>query len=187
LHDEVLRLKHLVEDLRTLSLADTGELPLKCQAVDPQTLLEQTGLAYTPLAEQKGVTLHIQPASALPAIDVDADRIIQVLSNLVDNALRFTPAGGAISLAAQQQSTDYLQIMVRDTGTGIPPEHLPHVFGRFYRADQSRNRDDTYSSSGLGLAIAKSIVIAHGGTISAASQLDGGSVFTIALPLAQLV
>jgi two-component system sensor histidine kinase BaeS len=188
MHDEVVHLQRLVEDLRTLSLADAGELVLNRRAVDPKALLERTGLAYIVQAEQQDVVLHVEAAEGLPSISVDTDRMTQVLNNLVSNALRHTRKG-EIVLSAQLEDRRVC-LRVRDTGAGIEPEHLPYIFDRFYRADPSRQRGDSGhngngdDSSGLGLAIAKAIVEAHAGTIAVESTPGKGTTFTICLPVA---
>ncbi len=196
MHDEVEHLQRLVEDLRTLSLADAGELPLNRRTVDPMALIERTGLAYFVQAEQQGITLRVEaPTGAdaledgdeatpapLPSIWVDTDRMTQVLNNLVSNALRYTSQGEIVLSAVAEDHRVTFQ--VRDTGTGIDAEHLPFVFDRFYRADQSRQRKNNDTSSGLGLAIAKAIVEAHGGSIVVTSTLGEGTTFTITVPVA---
>ena len=181
IHDEALRLNRLVEDLRTLSLAEANELPLMIRPVEPATLLARTIQAYTPLAQDKAVTLTLQVSDQLPEIEVDPDRIVQVLDNLVSNALRHTSAGGSIILTAQPAPSG-IHITVSDTGQGIPPEDLQRIFERFYRADKSRARHK--GGSGLGLAISKSIIESHHGRISAESTISQGSTFNIYLPLA---
>jgi two-component system sensor histidine kinase BaeS len=179
MHDEVVHLQRLVDDLRVLSLADAGELPLSRRAVDPRALIERTGLAYFVQAEQQGIAMRVEAPEDLPSIAVDTDRMTQVLNNLVSNALRYTTSG---EIALEAEARDHqVALRVRDTGSGIAPDDLPYVFDRFYRADQSRQRNDA-SSSGLGLAIAKAIVEAHGGTLAVASELGRGSTFTITLP-----
>ena len=181
LHTEAQLLLHLVDDLRTLSLADAGELPLARQPLAPQALLERTTAAYRAQASDRGITLRVDAAADLPEIDVDPERIAQVLGNLVSNALRFTPAAGTIALTATPQAGGVV-LGVRDTGSGIAAADLPHVFERFYRADSARQQAD--GSSGLGLAIAKGIVEAHAGTIAVESAPGAGTRFTIVLPAA---
>jgi len=176
MHGEVEHLQHLVEDLRTLSLADAGELTLNRRAVDPRALLERTGLAYFMQAEQQGVTLRVEADSTLPAIMVDTDRLTQVLNNLVSNALRHTTQGEIVLSAATAEQ--HVQLTVSDTGAGIAPEDVPFIFDRFYSADKSRQRFADYTT-GLGLAIAKAIVEAHAGTIDVASVLGQGTTFTL--------
>ena len=175
---ETQHLKRLVEDLRTLSLADAGELPMDRQSVPPQILLNRLTAAYLHRAKEKDVAIKAQTEPGMPDVHMDQDRMAQVLGNLVDNALRYTPPGGAITLRARTQDSVTL-ITVQDTGVGIPQQDLPHVFDRFYRGDSARSTDD--GESGLGLAIAKSIVEAHGGTISVDSVPGEGTTFTIAL------
>jgi two-component system, OmpR family, sensor histidine kinase BaeS len=183
MHSEVEHLRHLVEDLRVLSLVDSGELPLSRRAIDPVALIERAGLAYIVHAEQQGLALSVDADEELPSISVDTDRMAQVLNNLVSNALRHTAQGG-VSLAARVHG-DTVLLQVRDTGSGIDPEDLPHIFDRFYRADKARQRSSGDSgASGLGLAIAKAIVEAHGGSIAVDSALGQGTTFTIALPAA---
>jgi signal transduction histidine kinase len=179
IYNEAQQLQRLVEDLRTLSLADAGELPLNRQLVSPQELLEGLVAAYKHQAERQSIALHWQAEPGLPAINVDADRMMQVLSNLVSNALRYTPAGGQIALTAAQRGAG-VQLTVQDNGAGIAREALPHIFERFYRGDPARQQHD--GESGLGLAIARSIVEAQGGTIAVQSALGAGTTFTIMLP-----
>jgi two-component system sensor histidine kinase BaeS len=180
MHGEVEHLQRLVEDLRTLSLADAGEMRLNKRAVDPKALLERTVLAYFMQAEQQGIALRVEAADGLPSISVDTDRMTQVLNNLVTNALRHTARGEIVLSACVANGR--IQLKVRDTGAGIAPEDAPYVFDRFYRSDKSRQRmegDD--DSSGLGLAIAKAIVETHGGSISVESAPGRGTTFIISL------
>jgi two-component system sensor histidine kinase BaeS len=181
MHGEVEHLQRLVEDLRVLSLADAGELPLARRLVDPLALLERTGLAYIVQAEQQGVALRVEADGTLPSISVDTDRMTQVLNNLVSNALRYT-SQGTITLRAVAAG-DMVELHIGDTGSGIDPEDLPYVFDRFYRADKARQRGGG-GESGLGLAISKAIVEAHGGTIVVRSALGSGTTFVITLPAA---
>jgi two-component system, OmpR family, sensor histidine kinase BaeS len=176
---EAQHLSHLIDDLRLLSLADTGELPLNRRPIAPQQLLERTAAAHQPQAAGKEIALLVDAAPTLPEINVDPERLAQVLNNLVSNALRHTPQGGRIILSARQGEKDIL-LQVTDTGSGIPAEDLPYIFNRFYRGDQARRQT---GESGLGLAIARSIVQAHGGTISVDSKVGEGSTFTITLSL----
>jgi signal transduction histidine kinase len=179
MHQEAQHLHRLVEDLRTLSLADSGELTLNRELVSPGFLLEQATAAYRYQAEQQGIELQINAASSLPPVSVDPDRLAQVLGNLLANALRYTAVGGQICLATAQDG-DRVLLTLQDTGAGIPPDELLPVFDRFYRGSEARVGDG--GESGLGLAIAKSLVELHGGTISVESSLGKGTTFTIALP-----
>jgi two-component system, OmpR family, sensor histidine kinase BaeS len=177
---EAQQLKRLVDDLRTLSLADAGELPLARQAAAPRALLERVMGAFSPRAAQAGVALVIAAGEALSDLNVDPERLVQVLENLVENAIRHTDAGGEIVLSGRSEGADVL-LEVRDNGRGIAPEVLPHVFDRFYRGESARSGQG--GESGLGLAIAKSIVEAHGGSITADSPgLGQGATFTVRLP-----
>jgi signal transduction histidine kinase len=181
MNTEAQHLKRLVDDLRTLSLADAGELPMTPQPTAPAALLERLAAAYAPQAAARGIALAVDAAPDLPEVAVDPERMVQVLGNLVTNALRHTPAGGRIDLAARAEGAR-VTLTVTDTGEGIPPDVLPHIFDRFYRGDPARSQPD--GESGLGLAIAKSIVEAHGGTIAATSAPGQGTTFTITLPRA---
>ncbi len=180
LYDEVQRLTRLIEELRLLSLADAGQLTLRLEPVDVFDLLEATVTRLTPLAEAQGVQLP-PPHRALPlSVQADSDKLQQAIGNLVDNALRHTPPGGRVMVTAvQEQKTAH--ISVSDTGPGIPPEDLPHLFDRFWRGDKSRSRHS--GGSGLGLAIVQQIVMLHGGRITAVSPPGQGATFTISLPL----
>jgi signal transduction histidine kinase len=179
-YDEVQHLSRLVRDLRTLSLAEAGELLLSYQPTAPQELLASTAATYAHQAQDRNVSLQVKTSPELPKIDVDPDRMAQVLGNLVSNGLRYTPDGGLIVLEAAAPSSNELQLTVGDNGTGIALEDLPHVFDRFYRGDTSQQMDD--GESGLGLAIAKSIVEMHGGIISVESELGNGTTFEISMP-----
>ncbi len=181
MHEEAQHLQRLVADLRILSLADAGELTLNRQTTTPDTLLSRVAEAYTPSAQKAGIRLEVAPAAALPDVCVDVERMVQVLANLVTNALRHTPAGGAVVLGAQMQDDDVL-LTVSDSGEGIAADVLPHIFDRFYRADNARSQNG--DESGLGLAIVKSIVANHGGAVSATSVVGQGSTFTIRLAAA---
>ncbi len=178
LYGEARMLQRLVDDLRTLSLADAGELAIQRQRAQPVELLQSVATAFEHQAAQRNIRLIVDIAAEVAAIAVDSERITQVLGNLVSNALRYTPDNGEIRLAARSQQGQVF-LSVQDNGAGILPDILPHVFDRFYRGDESRQGDE----SGLGLAIAKAIVELHGGKISAASAGAGkGATFTIQLP-----
>jgi len=177
LHQETNHLSRLVEDLRLLSLADAGELPLIRQSIAPQALLERTVARHAVTAEQYGITLRVAVMPDLPEVKVDVERILQVLDNLILNAFRYTPAGGEVVLTGSS-TAGKVQLQIRDSGSGILPEDLPHIFDRFYRGDKARRES---GESGLGLAIAKSIVEAHGGQIAVESAPGNGAVFTVTL------
>ncbi|MCP4590482.1 MAG: HAMP domain-containing protein [bacterium] len=179
IYQEAEQLNHLIDDLRTLSLADAGELTLHRRATAPQDLLERAAAAYLPQARQLGIALHVDAVPDLSPVQVDPDRLAQVIGNLVSNGLRYTPEGGRITLAARQRA-DGAYLIIQDTGAGIAPADLPHIFDRFYRGDAARETNE--GESGLGLAIAKSLVEAHGGALSVSSTLGEGSAFVIALP-----
>ncbi|HTP11194.1 MAG TPA: ATP-binding protein, partial [Anaerolineae bacterium] len=178
IYGEVQHLQQLVEDLRTLSLADAGELRLNRQPIEPRALLAEVAALFQHRAEQQQIALIVDAADTLPAINIDEGRFVQVLSNLVANALRYTPDGGHITLGAVDRSGG-VQLIMQDDGAGISPEALPHIFDRFYRADQSRQQES--GESGLGLAIARSIIEAHGGAIHVESEVGRGTTFTISL------
>ena len=179
MHTEVVHLQRLVGDLRTLSLADAGELSLNRGQVDVAGLMRRVASTYQLAAEQKGVRLRVDVESALPPVEMDEERIAQVLGNLVSNALRYTPPSGEIGLEALVEGAGRLLMRVSDTGTGISADDLSRIFERFYRADEARHL--AKGESGLGLAIARSIVEAHGGTISVASEQGQGTRFEIRL------
>jgi signal transduction histidine kinase len=176
------RMHRLALDLLDLARLDAGTADLTMSPLDLTILLNAVAEKFAPLAARAGVTVAAQ-AEALPPLTGDGDRLAQVFTNLVDNALKFTPSGGQVTLSAQVDGTDVL-IEVRDTGRGISPEALPHVFDRFYQEDASRSHKER-RGAGLGLAIAQEIVAAHGGKISVRSQLGQGTVFSVRLPLAQ--
>ncbi len=183
IRDEACRLERLVEDLRTLSRADAGELTLTCRPTPPNTLLEEVAAAYHPLALERGIKVRSEIDPDLPDVNVDPDRMAQVLGNLLSNALRYTKKGGEVTLSAELRDVE-IEIRIQDTGPGIGTDDLRHVFDRFYRADKSRQRDS--GGSGLGLAIAKSIVENHDGRIWVESSENAGTTFVLALPIARL-
>ena len=177
LYRETQNLSRQVDDLRTLSLADAGELPLVIQPLDPTQLLERVATRHSLSAETRGISLQVQVEGDLPSVSGDAERMAQVLDNLVLNAFRYTPAGGQVILSAQTRAGS-VRLQVQDNGTGIALQDLPHIFDRFFRADKSRQSN---GESGLGLAIAKSFVEAQGGKIWAESEMGKGSIFTVEL------
>ncbi len=177
MQSEVQHLQRLVDDLRTLSLADAGELHLQVRPTAPQELLERIKALYQYQAGERGIRLEVEIQVGLSKYSLDPERMEQVLGNLVSNALRYTPEGGKITLMAKQ-AAGQLELFVQDNGSGISPEILPYIFERSYRGDPSRSS----AESGLGLAIAKSIVELHGGRIIVSSQPDEGTLFKIILP-----
>jgi signal transduction histidine kinase len=182
IREEATRLEHLVNDLRILSLADAGELSIHPQTIRPEQLLGEVAALYQVQAQRKGIYLSLDFASPLPAIEVDPGRMTQVLTNIVDNAMRHTPDGGQITLSAKEVNNE-VELAVQDSGPGLPAEDLERIFSRLYRADPSRRREDASSAgSGLGLAIARSIVQAHDGQIFAESQPGLGLKIIIRLP-----
>ncbi|MHB1133218.1 MAG: sensor histidine kinase [Chloroflexota bacterium] len=183
LHTEADRLRRLVDDLQELSRAEARQLPLQAKPVPPERLLRTVAERLAPQFADKGVELQVGPASNLPAVLADEGRALQVLTNLLSNALRYTAPGGRVAVAARRRG-EAVAFEVVDTGVGIAAEHLPHLFERFYRADRSRSR--SAGGSGIGLTIAKHLVEAQGGTIEARSAGIGlGSTFVFTLPLAR--
>jgi len=180
LYDEEVRLSHLVEDLRILSLADAGELSLNKRGMEPAALLERAMAANAPKLQQKGITPHTEIGTDLPDVNVDPERMAQVLNNLIDNAGRHTPEGGSVTGKVRVMHPARVLFTIEDTGPGVAAVDVPNIFERFYRADKSRQHDS--SGSGLGLAIAKSIVEAHGGKIWVESPAGSGAIFFIELP-----
>jgi len=182
IREEATRLEHLVNDLRVLSLADAGELSINLQLVEPQRLLQDVVSTYQYQAQRKNVTLELELDAPLPTIEVDPGRMTQVLTNILDNALRHTPEGGKIVLSAREVGHQ-IELAIQDSGPGLRPQELQRIFDRFYRTDTSRQRDGSVpGGSGLGLAIAKSIVQAHGGQLSAESEAGKGLKVIITLP-----
>jgi signal transduction histidine kinase len=178
LHAQTQMLTRLVRDLRDLSLLQEGQLPLDRQPIDLRAVLHEVGEIVRPTAGAKGVTLTVTGGPPI-AVHADRDRIAQVLHNLLANAVRYTDAGGAVSVTARRESGRVV-VEVGDTGAGIPADDLPRVFERFHRVDRSRSR--ATGGAGLGLAVVKQLVEAHGGTVWATSTPGSGSVFAFALP-----
>lgn len=181
LHDEALLLQHIIDDLRDLAAADAGTLKLHREPVCADDLVAQAVSAHSTRAETAGIRLH---AHTDPDLWLDADpvRMRQVLGNLISNALRHTPTGGTVTVTTRHTG-DLAVLTVEDTGSGIAPDDLPHVFERFWRAEKSRSRHT--GGSGLGLSIVRQFVEAHGGTVTADSEPRKGAVFTIRLPCAR--
>jgi signal transduction histidine kinase len=171
-----------VEQLLDLSNLESGEMPLRREAVALGPLVSLVMSEIEVACADRDVALHSDVSADLPSVDADAERVHQVLFNLVDNAVRFTPEGGEVRIAARRENGS-VEVSVTDTGVGIPPEALPRLFERFYRVDSARARGD--GGTGIGLAIARSVVEAHGGTIHAESEPGRGSTFTFDLPVAR--
>jgi signal transduction histidine kinase len=182
LHEESLLLSRLIEDLQELQLAEAGQLSMEPVSVDVGDLIDNAAHALKPAADARGVSILVEAEPDLPPVQADRERIGQVLRNLMDNAITHTPEGGEITVSARA-SADEIEVSVRDTGEGIPPEHLQNVFERFYRVDSSRARST--GGAGLGLAIVKQIVVLHGGRVWADSEVGVGSTFYFTLPLAK--
>ncbi len=170
----------LVEDLRTLSLADAGELELHKRSVDLLELTHLTAKSFEPALAKNAIAIQVRRIGELPRVNADPDRIQQILHNLLQNALRYTPAGKSIDIELQLEGKE-IRLDVRDHGAGIPPEALDLIFERFYRADCSRERES--GSTGLGLTIARKLAEAHGGILTVSNHPQGGAVFTLRLPI----
>lgn len=188
IYQEAGRLNRLVDDLQELSRVEAGAYSLEVRPLDVSTLARTVVKRLGPQFEDKRLTLSLDLPADLPRVLADEDRVIQVLTNLVSNALQYTPPGGKVTIGAERRGSQ-VQITVRDTGVGIASEHLPHIFDRFYRVDKSRSRMTGSGAravgSGIGLTIAKHLVEAHGGRIWAESEGPGkGSLFAFTLPLA---
>lgn len=182
IHREVGRLRRLVDDLQELSRAEAKQLSLHPRPVVPGHLVEAAVSRLRLQFEEKGLALSVEVSEGLPTVLADEDRAVQVLTNLLGNALRYTPSGGEVALQVRELD-GLVEFAVVDTGLGIASEHLPHLFERFYRVDRSRSR--AAGGSGIGLTIAKHLVEAHGGTIRAVSPGAGkGATFTFTLPTA---
>jgi signal transduction histidine kinase len=171
--DATAVMSRLLDDLRTLSMTDTGALRLHKELTDVGELLQDVRAAFAPRAAEAGVIFTVE-ADPLSPLDIDPVRVRQVLENLLDNALRHTPHGGSIRVEARREGAAVL-VRVADTGRGIPPEALPHVFDRFWKSADS-------GGSGLGLAIARGLIEAHGGQIRADSVVGKGTVVSFTLP-----
>jgi two-component system OmpR family sensor kinase/two-component system sensor histidine kinase BaeS len=168
-------LSRLVDDLRTLSLAEAGALTLHREPTDIGDLVSDAVASFRTQADAAGISLVAAVDGALPKIEVDPVRMREVLSNLLSNALRYTPRGGTVRVGATAE-IGYVRVVVRDSGPGIAADALPHVFDRFYKSEESRG-------AGLGLAIAKSLVVAHGGEIEATSAAGEGTEMRLRVPV----
>jgi signal transduction histidine kinase len=174
--DETRVLSRLVDDLRTLSLAEAGALTLHREPTDVGQLLTDSVASFRTQADAAGIELAPALDGVLPQADIDPVRMREVLSNLLSNALRYTPRGGTVRVGASV-ANGTVRVSVRDSGPGIAADALPHIFDRFYKSDESRG-------AGLGLAIAKSLVVAHGGEIDATSEPGQGTEMRFTFPVA---
>ena len=180
LYEETMILNHLVDDLQDLALIDAGQL----QLMQEPTLVEEIVIRIVhqmePFAAQKDLTIAVKLPPELPLVDVDCDRIGQVLRNMINNAISYSSPGGTITISARVRMA-MVELSVEDEGVGIDPKHLPHIFDRFYRADRSRAR--ATGGSGLGLAIARQIIEAHGGRVQIKSVPDRGTIVIFTMPV----
>ncbi len=181
IHAEADRLNRLVDDLQELSRVEAHAYPLDIRPLDAAAVVRTVTKWLAPQFESRRISLDVQLAPGLLPVLADEDRLVQVLTNLVGNALQYTPEGGRISITTHSNK-GAIEISVRDTGIGIPPEHLAHIFDRFYRVDKSRSRR-AGGGSGIGLTIARALVEAQGGQLRAESEgEERGSTFTLSLP-----
>jgi signal transduction histidine kinase len=177
---QTLRLRRLADDISLVSRAEEQQLPLDLRRINIGQVTAVTVSGALPGYDAKGVRLTSDISADIAELAADRERIAQVLAELLANALRHTRPGGQVTVGARS-SGPAVQVTVTDTGEGIPAEHLPHIFERFYRADPARDRN--HGGSGIGLAIARALIAAHGGTITASNGDRGlGARFTITLP-----
>jgi len=181
-YDETVLLSRLVTDLRDLSLAEAGQLKLSQNATELSEFISAQIASVQNRCREKRISIDAQLPDGLPAVFIDRDRIRQVLHNLIDNALRYTRAGGTIKIGASYKTPDLVTVSVSDSGSGIAGEDLPHVFDHFYKADRSRQRG--HGGAGIGLAMVKRLVELHGGTVWVESRKGKGSTFFFTLPVA---
>lgn len=181
IHSEIDRLQRLVNDLQELSRVESGAVQLELALTSPAGLIDKIQSNFSNQFSEKGIQLLADVEPGIPNILVDSDRIIQVLTNLVGNALQYSSSGGGVNLSVHQDKSEIV-FSVKDTGIGISAEQLPYIFNRFYRTDKSRNRAS--GGSGIGLTIAKALIQAHHGRIWAESKGEGrGSTFSFSIPL----
>jgi two-component system OmpR family sensor kinase len=181
IYNEAGRMHRMALDLLDLARLDSGTADLKIAPVNMAALLNGVIEKFSPMASNAGVSLHLELANDLPLLNGDGDRLSQVFTNLVDNALKFTPRGGTVSIRAVQDRGE-VQVSVSDTGQGIPEDAIAHIFDRFYQADSARSGGEKHGA-GLGLAIVHDFVAAHGGRISVRSSVGRGTAFIVHLPL----
>jgi signal transduction histidine kinase len=180
IHDEAGRMHRMVEELLDMARIEAGRLDMRRHAVRIGEVLGAVSESLSGKAREKGLHMEVDIPPDLPRIPGDGDRLAQVFTNLIDNAIQHTPPGGRIILHAEPQ-TNGISVAIRDTGEGIPEADLPRIFERFYQVDKSRQRDQ-HPGAGLGLAITRQIIMAHGGTIRVASKVGQGTQFTVWLP-----
>lgn len=180
IHDEAGRMARLVNELLDLARIESGQMQMATHRVDLSEVLTDVHRSQLPRARAKGIDLQLDAANEM-VVRGDPDRLIQIFTNLADNALAYTPGGGTVRLATRS-SDGWVEGIVTDTGPGIPAEELPRVFERFYRLEKSRARGGDGRGSGLGLAIVHELVTAHGGRISVSSEVGRGSAFVVRLP-----
>jgi signal transduction histidine kinase len=177
---QTVRLSRIVEDMFTLARADAGNYPARRDAMYLEELAEEMVKAARVVASTKDVEVTFEPAPSSPFVG-DEDLLRRLLGNLLDNAVRHTPAGGTVDLALRTTATSY-EFVVRDAGPGVPAEDQPHIFERFFRADRSRSRDLGDGGAGLGLSLARWIARQHGGDVRLTTSSAAGSTFTVQLP-----
>ena len=181
-YDETVLLSRLVTDLRDLSLAEAGQLKLSQSSTELGEFILAQIASVQSRCREKRISINAELTDDLPLVFIDRDRIRQVLHNLIDNALRYTRAGGTIKIGAEHAKPGWVTVSVSDSGSGIAPEDLSHVFDHFYKADRSRKRGQ--GGAGIGLAMVKRLVELHGGTVWVKSQKGKGSTFFFTLPIA---
>ena len=184
------RLTNILNDLLNLSRIESGKIELKFEKVELKGVLELTASSLKPQADVKSIQIEVEVPEQLPAVHGDQDKIEQILTNLIGNSIKFTPEGGKILITAKLFSKerggaygDFVAVSVKDTGIGIPPEHLDSIFEKFYQVESSLHR--SVSGTGLGLAITKGLVEAHQGKIWVESEVGKGSTFTFTLPISE--
>ncbi len=180
MHQQAQHLNYLIDDLKTLSLLDSEELSFQIQNINPDFILQQVESAFSPLANEKGILFILNSNHSLPRVNLDPDRLTQILGNLINNAIQVLSPGGKIEVSAVQTRNN-LTLQVADDGPGISDEDLPYIFDRSFRVDKSRAAGN--GSSGLGLSITKKLVEAQGGIISVESKIGAGTTFQVEFPI----
>jgi len=180
MHQQAQHLNYMIDDLKTLSLLDSEELSFQIQNIDPDFILQQVESAFSPLASEKGILFILNSNHSLPRVNLDPDRLTQILGNLINNAIQVLSPGGKIEVSALQTGNN-LTLQVADDGPGISDDDLPYIFDRSFRVDKSRAAGN--GSSGLGLSITKKLVEAQGGIISVESKIGAGTTFQVDFPI----